>query len=354
MAVMPPDDQDVIGGVDTHRDVHASAALSPTGRLLGTALFPTTNAGHIQLLSWLQSHGRVICVGVEGTGSYGAGLMRHLRSAGISVVEVNRPNRQLRRQRGKSDTVDAEAAARAALSGTATGIPKSQDGKVEAIRLLRLARRSAMKARTQTANQIQAIIEAAPPALRESLRGLSFAKLIPIARRLRWRAPMTPLSAARLTLKGLADRWAVLDAEIRQLDSQLEPLVQDAAPRLVALPGVGSETGGALLVAIGDNPDRLRNEAAFAALCGASPVDASSGRHQRHRLNRGGNRDANRALWVIVMCRMAKDVTTRAYVERRTGEGLSKREIVRCLKRYVARQIYRTLLPALPVASATA
>jgi len=165
---------------------------------------------------------------------------------------------------------------------------------------------------------------------------------------------MTPLSAARLALKGLADRWAVLDAEIRQLDSQLESLVQDAAPRLVALPGVGSETGGALLVAIGDNPDRLRNEAAFAALCGASPVDASSGRHQRHRLNRGGNRDANRALWVIVMCRMAKDVTTRAYVERRTGEGLSKREIVRCLKRYVARQIYRTLLPSLPVATATA
>jgi len=145
MAVMPPDDQDVIGGVDTHKDVHAAAALSPTGRLLGTALFPTTNAGHIQLLSWLQSHGRVICVGVEGTGSYGAGLMRHLRSAGISVVEVNRPNRQLRRQRGKSDTVDAEAAARAALSGTATGTPKSQDGKVEAIRLLRLARRSAIE-----------------------------------------------------------------------------------------------------------------------------------------------------------------------------------------------------------------
>jgi len=168
--------------------------------------------------------------------------------------------------------VDAEAAARAALGGTATGTPKSQDGKVEAIRVLRLARRSAMKARTQAANQIQAIIQAAPPSLGEPLRGLSFTKLIPIARRLRWRGPITPLSAAKLTLKGLADRWAGLDAEIRQLDDQLESLVEDAAPRLIALPGVGSETGGALLVAIGDNPDRLHSEAAFAALCGASPV----------------------------------------------------------------------------------
>ena len=165
---------------------------------------------------------------------------------------------------------------------------------------------------------------------------------------------MTPLAAARFTLKSLADRWATLEAELRDLDHQLELLVSAAAPSLVALTGVGTETGGALLVAIGDNPDRLHSEAAFAALCGASPVEASSGRQKRHRLNRGGNRDANRALWVVVMCRMATDATTRAYVERRTQQGLSKREIVRCLKRYVARQIYRTMLPTLQHATATA
>ncbi len=346
--------QDVIGGVDTHKDVHAAAALNAGGQLLGTALFPTTHAGYSQLLAWLTGHGALIRVGVEGTGSYGSGLIRHLRSAGISVVEVNRPNRQLRRQRGKSDTIDAEAAARAALSGTAAGTPKSQDGLVEAIRLLRLTRRSAMKARTQAGNQLHAVVQSAPTVLRDSLSGQSLVKLVPVMRRFRWRAPMTPLAAARFTLKSLADRWAGLEAEIRQLDQQLELMVAEAAPRLVGLVGVGTETGGALLVAIGDNPDRLHSEAAFAALCGVSPVEASSGRQKRHRLNRGGNRDANRALWVVVMCRMAKDATTRAYVERRTQQGLSKREIVRCLKRYVARQIYRTMLPTLQHATATA
>ena len=346
--------QDVVGGVDTHKDVHAAAALSVTGQLLGTAVFPTTRGGHSQLLTWLTGYGALIRIGVEGTGSYGSGLMRHLRSAGISVVEVNRPNRQFRRQRGKSDTVDAEAAARAALSGTAAGTPKSQDGMVEAIRLLRLARRSAMKARTQTANQLHAVVQSAPTALRDSLRGQSLAKLVTLARRFRRRAAMTPLAAARFTLKSLADRWAALEAELRDLDHQLQLLVSAAAPSLVALTGVGTETGGALLVAIGDNPDRLHSEAAFAALCGASPVEASSGRQKRHRLNRGGNRDANRALWVVVMSRMATDATTRAYVERRTQQGLSKREIVRCLKRYVARQIYRTMLPTLQHATATA
>jgi transposase len=257
------DNQDVVGGVDTHKDVHAAAALSTSGRLLGTALFPTTRAGYGQLLAWLAGHGRLIRVGVEGTGSYGSGLMRHFRSAGISVVEVNRPNRQLRRQRGKSDTVDAEAAARAAVSGTATGTPKSQDGMVESIRLLRLARRSAMKARTQTANQLHAVVQSAPAVLQELLRGQSLAKLVPMVRRFRRLAPVTPLAAARFTLKSLANRWAVPEAEIRRLDHQLELLVSAAAPRLVALTGVGTETGGALLVAIGDNPDRLHSEAAF-------------------------------------------------------------------------------------------
>jgi transposase len=340
-----PGDGTIVGGVDTHKDIHAAAAMSETGRLLGTAEFPTTPAGYRRLLAWLRGYGRLERVGIEGAGSYGAGLCRHLRSQGVAVIEVNRPNRQWRRRRGKSDPADAEAAARAVLSGEAVGAPKSQDGDVEAIRLLRLARRSAIKARTQAANQLQGVVETAPVALREKLRALSVPVLVASARRFRCGAPTTPAVAARFTLKSLANRWAALDAEVRRLDEQLGQLVATAAPELLAVHGVGVETAGALLVAAGDNPERLANEASFAALCGVSPVDASSGRRQRHRLNRGGNRDANRALWVIVLVRLARDPRTRRYVERRTGEGLTKKEIIRCLKRYVAREIYKVLVP---------
>jgi transposase len=348
----------VLGGVDTHKDVHAAAAISETGRLLGTAEFPTTPVGYRRLLAWLRSFGPVERVGIEGTGSYGAGLCRYLRSKDVEVVEVNRPNRQWRRRRGKSDPADAEAAARAVLAGEAIGAPKSQDGGVEAIRMLRLARRSAVKARTQAANQLRGVVETAPGPLREKLRALSIPALVASARRFRCGAPTTPEAAARFTLKSLASRWAALDAEVGRLDEHLGQLVATAAPALLAVNGVGVEVAGALLVASGDNPARLADEASFAALCGVSPVDASSGRRQRHRLNRGGNRDANRALWVIVMARMARDPRTRRYVERRTGEGLSKKEIIRCLKRYVAREIYKILVSgtatdtAQPVAAA--
>jgi transposase len=342
-----PREGTILGGVDTHKDVHTAAAMSETGRLLATAEFPTTPVGYRRLLAWLRSFGPVGRVGIEGTGSYGAGLCRYLRSKDVAVVEANRPNRQWRRRRGKSDPADAEAAARAVLAGEAVGAPKSQDGGVEAIRMLRLARRSAIKARTQAANQLQSVVGTAPVPLREKLRALSIPRLVALARRFRCGAATTPEAAARFTLKSLASRWASLDAEVGRLDEQLSHLVATAAPTLLAVNGVGIEVAGALLVAAGDNPSRLADEASFAALCGVSPVDASSGRRQRHRLNRGGNRDANRALWVIVMVRMAKDSRTRRYVERRTGQGLSKKEIIRCLKRYVAREIYKVLVSVL-------
>jgi transposase len=339
---------EVTGGVDTHKDVHLAAAIGETGRLLGTAAFPTTASGYRRLLAWLRGFGRLGRVGIEGTGSYGAGLRRFLNGAEVDVVEVNRPNRQWRRRRGKSDPADAEAAARSALAGQGAGLLKSQDGTVEAIRLLRLARRSAIKARTQAANQLLAIVDTAPEELRRALRGRRVADLVPTARRFRGGRPATPLGAAKIALKALAERWVTLDAEIRHLDAQLAALVAAAGPRLLDLPGVGTETAGALLVAAGDNPERLASEGSFAALCGVTPVDASSGRQKRHRLNRGGNRDANRALWVVVMVRMAKDRRTRDYVARRTTEGLTKREIIRCLKRYVAREVYKALLDASP------
>jgi transposase len=289
----------ILGGIDTHKDVHAAAAMSETGRLLGTAEFPTTPVGYRRLLAWLRGFGSVERVGIEGTGSYGAGLCRYLRSKHVAVVEVNRPNRQWRRRRGKSDPADAEAAARAVLAGEAVGAPKSQDGGVEAIRMLRLARRSAIKARTQAANQLQGVVETAPIPLREKLRALKIPALVSSARRFRCGTPTTPEAAARFTLKSLASRWAALDAEVGRLDKELTQLVAMAVPTLLAVNGVGVEVAGALLVAAGDNPARLADEASFAALCGVSPVDASSGRRQRHRLNRGGNRDANRALWVM-------------------------------------------------------
>jgi transposase len=333
----------VVGGIDTHKDTHAVAAITTTGELLGTAQFASDPSGYRHLLEWLRAFGAVVRIGVEGTGSYGAGLARYLRSHDMPLVEVIRPKREWRRRRGKSDPTDAEAAARAALSGEANGTPKDQDGQIEAIRVLRLARRSAMLARTQAFNQLQSIVETAPAELRERLRHLRLSELVALARRFRVAAIDTPATAARLALRSLSVRWLALDAELALLDAQIDRLVRRAAPRLCAVWGVGPDTAASLLVAAGDNPERLSSEASFAALCGVSPVDASSGRHHRHRLNRGGNRDANRALWVIAMVRMAKHPRTQAYVRKRTQQGLSKREIIRCLKRYIAREIYRVL-----------
>src|SRR5690606_21525661 len=280
---------------------------------------------------------------VEGTGSYGAGLTRYLSVQGVSVVEVNRPNRQSRRRNGKSDPADAEAAARATLAGQAIGLPKSQDGMVEAIRVLRLERKSAIQARTQAANQLHAIVSTAPEPLRTELRELSLAALIERVRKGRARSPKDATLATKRVLRGLAERWLALDREVAGLDKELEALVKLTAPNLLDLRGVGVEVAGTLLVAAGDNPSRLSDEASFAAMCGVSPVDASSGRQHRHRLNRGGNRDANRALWVIALVRLRSEPRTRTYVERRTSQGLSKREILRCLKRYIAREIFKIL-----------
>ncbi len=333
----------ITGGVDTHKDTHTAAALDATGRAIGNATFAASAAGYAELLLWLRRFGPLDRVGIEGTGSYGSGLAAHLRREGVHVIEVNRPNRQARRRHGKSDPADAEAAARATLSENAIGIPKSQDGAVEVIRILRLERRSAIHARTQAANQLHAIVSTAPEPLRAALRELSFAALVQRARRLRKVVPLDAVSATEHVLRGLAGRWEQLDREVGILDKHLERLVKKSAPDLIALRGVGIDVAGALLVAAGDNPERLANEASFASLCGVSPVDASSGRQHRHRLNRGGNRDANRALWVVALVRMRCDPRTRLYVARRTSEGLSKPEILRCLKRYIAREVFKIL-----------
>jgi transposase len=340
---------EVVLGVDTHLDAHAAVALAHHGRRLGALSLPTTEKGYEELLLWAKGFGPVRCVGVEGTSSYGAGVARHLTSRGIEVLEVERPKRHQRstsrRNRGKSDHADAEAAARAVLAGEAAGVPKSADGCVEMIRVLRAARRAAVKARTQAANQLKNLVVTAPEGLRRRLRGLSTKALVATAVRLRPGESLgNPEEATRFALRSVARRYRSLSEEITELDVQLGRLVAGVAPALVALPGVGTDHAATLLVTAGDNPERLRSEATFASLCGVSPVEASSGKVVRHRLNRGGNRDANRALHSICVVRMGWDRRTQAYVARRTAEGKSKREIMRCLKRYVAREIYRVLV----------
>ena len=332
-------------GVDTHLDFHVAVVLDHLGRCLGESKVPTTVRGYRNLVRWAEGFGPVRCAGVEGTGSYGAGLTRHLKTAGIAVVGVERPKRRHLRRNGKSDPKDAEAAARAVLSGEAAGVPKSADGRVEMIRILRGARRSAVKARVQAANLLKAMLLTAPEGLRQRLSGLPTKELVTVAARFRPDAyPEDVKEATRLALRSVARRHQVLSEEIAALDVQLERLVAEAAPELVLLPGVGTNHAATLLVLAGDNPERLKSEASFASLCGVSPVEASSGKVVRHRLNRGGNRDANRALHMVCVVRMGSDRRTKRYLSRRTAEGKSKWEIMRCLKRYIAREIYRVLL----------
>jgi transposase len=335
----------VTGGVDTHLDVHVAAALDPLGALLGSAPFPTTPAGYQALLSWLEGFGKVTKVGVEGTGSYGAGLSKFLAGAGIAVIEVNRPNRAERRRSGKSDPLDAIEAARAAQGGRATSIAKSKDGAVEAIRVLVVAKRSARVARTAALTQMRHLIISAPDQLRSRLRGLSIAVLVAEASRLRPARSGDPvLAGTKASVASLARRVQALDDELSELDVRIEALVAKNWPELLGLFGVGPDTAATLLVTAGDNPERLHSEAAWAHLCGVAPIPTGSGKTAgRFRLDRGGDRQANSALWRIVMVRIAHDPETTAYFERKIKEGRSKAEIIRLLKRYVAREIYRYL-----------
>ena len=321
----------VTGGVDTHADTNVTSVVDQVGRVLGTEEFPATLAGYRMAVAWMRGHGDLVKVGVEGTGSYGAGLARHLAAEGVEVVEVIRPNRQARRRRGKSDTADAVAAALAALNGEASGRPKARDGAVESIRSLRVARRGAVKARTQAANQLRDLIVTAPAWLREQLVALPIGERVELAARFDPGELTDPAEGTKAAMATVARRHQTLETEIGRLDAALETLAGHVAPQqFLAKQGVATQTGGTLLATVGDNPGRVRTDASFATLCGASPVDASSGKQRRHRLNRGGDRQANSALWQIVLVRMAHDPRTKAYVARRTAEGKTTKEIIRC------------------------
>jgi transposase len=292
----------------------------------------------------MSSFGPVERVGVEGTGAYGAGLARYLHRHGVRVIEVDRANRQARRQSGKSDPADAVEAARAAQSGRARGVAKTRDGNVEAIRALMVTKRSARTVRVKTMLQIRHLCFTGPDELRQRLQPLSAIMLAREAAALRPRAGGDIVAyATTVSVQTLARRVLALDDEMVRIDELLADLVSRTAPSLLALHGVGVDSAATLLAAAGDNPERLRSEATWAHLCGVSQIEASSGKVVRHRLNRGGDRQANSALWRIVMVRMASHPPTRAYIERRTKEGRSKLEIMRMLKRYVAREVYRHL-----------
>lgn len=292
------DQVEVSGGVDTHGDTHTAAALDGAGRRLGSRQFPATPAGYQQLLAWLRGLGTLLVVGVEGTGAYGAGLARYLMAEGVAMVEVDRSDRKTRRFAGKSDPIDAEAAARAALAQTQTGTPKDRSGPVEALRNLRVARRSAVEQRADCQRQIKSLIITAAEPLRTQLRGLRLSKLIDHCAGLRPDQSRMgePEQAAKTALRCLARRHRALSEEIDQLDALISPLVTEINPDLLTHTGVGADVAGQLLVTAGQNADRLHSEAAFAMLCGVAPVPASSGKTHRHRLNRGGDRQAIAAL----------------------------------------------------------
>ena len=338
----------VIGGVDTHQDTHAAAVIDMTGRRLGDRQFPATAAGYRQLVAWLRTFGALQVVGIEGSGAYGAGLARHLAGERVAMVEVDRPDRKTRRFAGKSDPLDADAAARAALARVRTGVPKDRGGEVEALPNLRVARRSAVDQRADCQRRIKSLVVTAPDALRDQLRGLTVARLVKACAGLRPDPARIgdPEQAAKTALRSLARRHLALTTEINDLDALIEPQVTRINPELVARLGVGADVAGQLLVTAGQNTDRLHSEAAFAMLCGVAPVPASSGKTHRHRLNRGGDRQANAALHRVTLSRMRWNPRTRAYVQRRTAQGLSKKDIIRCLKRIVARELYPLLRPA--------
>jgi transposase len=336
----------VVGGVDTHKDIHVAAVVDPHDRVLGTRSFPTTKQGYRQLLAWMRTFGDLQRVGVESSGSYGAGLLRSLQQAGVTVLEVTAPDKQDRRKRGKNDDLDAQNAAHAAYAGKRTVTPRSRHGMVEALRVLVACRKTAVTARRVALQMIHNTIVAAPDGLREQLRIMTRMQLIRTLAA--WRPDLTAFrdveAAYKIGLKSLGRRYLELHDEIADHDTMIAAIVTDLAPNLIARNSISYIGAAQLLLTAGGNPERMRSEASFAALCGVSPVPASSGKTIRHRLNRGGDRAANSALHIIAIGRLRTDQRTKAFVARRVAEGHSKLDAIRALKRYLAREVFTLIM----------
>jgi transposase len=336
----------IVGGVDTHKDLHVAAIVDDHDSVLETRSFASTRQGYRQMLAWMRGFGELDRIGIESTGSYGAGLLRFLQAAGIEVLEITAPDRQDRRRRGKNDDLDAQNAAHAAFAGIRAVTPRSRDGMVESLRVLKACRKTAVSARRVALQMIHGTIICAPEGLRDQLRSMTRMQLVRTLAA--WRPDLTAYRevevAYRISLKSLARRYIELHDEIADLDVMIGAIVEDLAPELVARNSIGHNSAAQLLLTAGDNPERLKSEASFAALCGASPVPASSGKTVRHRLNRGGDRAANSALHIIAIGRLRTDEKTKTYVARRIAEGHSKLEAIRSLKRYIAREVFGIIM----------
>jgi transposase len=334
----------VIVGVDTHKLIHVAVAINLLGARLATISVSADRAGYAELVAWARALGLIEAFGIEGTGSYGVGLTSFVRRHAIKVVEVNHCDRRKRRNNGKSDTIDAETAARSVLSGIASAVPKTADGASEMVRQIKIARDTAVKARSAAIITLKTLIVNAPGELREALEPLTDRKLIDRCAALQAGEIVDPTASVKHALRALATRWLSLSAEIGDHDEALDTITLAAAPTLREAFGIGPDSAAEMMIVAGDNPERVRSEGAFAKLCGACPIPASSGVTNRHRLFRGGHRQANAALYRIVIVRMRWHQPTIDYVTRRTAEGLSKKDIIRCLKRFVAREIYNALI----------
>jgi len=332
----------VVGGVDTHKDLHVAAVVDGHDHVLASQCFATTRQGYRQMLAWMRSFGQLRCIGVEATGTYGAGLLRYMQNAGVEVLEVTTPDKHDRRRRGKNDDLDAQNAAHAAFAGKRTVTPKTRDGMIESLRVLKACRKTAVAARRVALQMIHNTIICAPDDLRDTLRKMTRMQLVRTLAA--WRPDLTDyrtvISAYRISLKSLGRRYLELHDEIADLDAMISAIVDELAPNLVARNSIGHAGAAQLLLTAGDNPKRLHSEAGFAALCGVSPVPASSGKTTRHRLNRGGDRAANSALHIIAIGRLRTEPRTKAYMAKRMAEGHSKLEAIRCLKRYIAREVF--------------
>lgn len=335
----------VIIGVDTHKDFHHVALITALGEPIADRQFPTAADGYTELMEWVRSQGHVLHAGVEGTGSYGAGLAKRFTAAGILVIDVIAPDKQERRLRGKTDQIDAYSAARAVLSRRATTIPKSRNGQVEAVRVLHTVKNLIVKQSTETMNQLQGLIVSAPEPLRERLAGLGGKKLVMACIHLRAHTSDDVVTKhTKTALKVLGKKHRALQAEAEALRNEYTALIKDYAPELLEVYGVGPDVAATLLTVAGENVDRITNEASFAHLCGVAPIPASSGKTNRYRLNRGGNRQGNAALHRIVITRLKSHQETLVYTAKTLGRGKTKRDTIRLLKRYVIREIYPILI----------
>lgn len=340
------DTQVVVLGVDTHQRTHHAAIVAADGRPLADREFPATSSGYRQLWQWATTFGRITHAGVESSASYGAGLTRLLQAEDVHVIDVNNPDLTRRYAHGKTDQLDAYAAAMAVLTGRADAVAKDTRGVVESVRMLYLARSSAIDEATRVGNQIRDLCTTAPADLADEARAATttakrqrFLEALP--------APGPDLSAPAAAFiragQSLVARHRAAHREVASLTRELHNLLDKVVPTVLSRPHIGPVTAAQLVITVGENADRMRTEATFAKLVGVAPLPASSGKTSRHRLNRGGDRRANSALHMIIVGRMKKHPPTRAYVERRSAEHMTKKDIIRCLKRYLAREVFKDL-----------